>query len=502
LNKRPGFLPTLFCAWRWFLILLLSSFLGGTVRAQIPATPAVSTSSTYMAPVASESSPSVLSGAGSVQANPLMGSVPQGQAQPGSIDITALEAIQRGLKYNLGLILSGQSAEAARAARLRALSDAIPYLTSHVGESVQQINLAAYGIPAPPGTPPVIGPFSVFDVRAFTAWNFDLKVLNTLYARAKDLAAAESNYQNTRDLIVLVVGGTYLQALSAQARIAAIQAQFNTAESLYQQARDMKNAGMAPGIDVLRAQVEMQVQQQRLLVARNDLAKQKLTLARIIGLPTAQEFNLVDNIPFTPAPPITLDIALQRAFRDRADYKGALQLLQSAELQRKASVGERLPGLQINADYGVLGKAPGDSHGTFTTAAYLRIPIFQGGRAKSDIQESDILIQRRKAEADDLRGRIEFDIRTAFLDLSSATDQVQVARSSVDLAQQTLGEARDRFTAGVTNNIEVVQAQEAAANTNENYISSMFAYNVAKLELARSLGVAENAVVQFLGGKP
>jgi outer membrane protein TolC len=435
--------------------------------------------------------------------NPLFGSVPSGKPTPGVMPLGALEAIDRGLKFNLSYILSEQATAASRGARYRALADVLPTLTTRVAESVQQINLAAFGIPAPPGTGPIIGPFSVFDVRVLASGSLlDYKALNLLRARTEDVNAAKLDLQNTRDLIVLVVGGTYMQALAGQARIVSAEAQLISAEALYQQAVDMKKAGMAPGIDVLRSQVEMKVQQQRLVAARNDFAKQKLTLARIIGLPGAQEFTLTEKIPVTPSAPLTLEQALERAYRDRPDLHAAEAQTRAAELNRKAAIGEALPTVRLNADYGVIGRRPTENHPTYTTAAALQIPIFQGGKVKGDVMQADALLRQREATAADLRGQIEFEVRTSFLDLQSAAEQVQVAQSSVDLAQEALTQARDRFRAGVANTIELVQAQEAIAVTNENYISSTFSYNVAKLMLARSLGVAERAVKDFLGGKP
>ena len=433
--------------------------------------------------------------------NPLFGSVASGKATPEVLPLSALDAIDRGLKYNLSLLLAEQATTGARGARYRALADVLPTMTGRVAESVQEINLAAYGIP-PPATGPIIGPFAVFDARLLVSGNFlDLHALNLLRARTEDVNAAQLELQNARDLIVLVVGATYMQALAGEARVVSVEAQLATAQALYRLALDMKNAGMVPGIDVLRSQVAMQVQQQRLLAARNDFAKQKLALGRSIGLPAGQEYNLTEKIPFTPVAPLTLEQALERAYRDRPDYHRAQAQVRAAELTRKAAIGEALPTIKFNADYGIMGQRPSENHPTFTTAAALNIPIFQGGKVKGDVMQADALIRQREATLGDLRGQIEFEVRTSFLDLQSAADQVQVAQSSSKLAEEALAQSRDRFRAGVANTVEVVQAQEALAATNENYINSTFAYNVAKLTLARSLGVAERAVKDFLGGK-
>jgi outer membrane protein TolC len=433
--------------------------------------------------------------------NPLFGSVASGKATPEVLPLSALDAIDRGLKYNLALLLSEQATTGARGARYRALADVLPTLSGRVAESVQEINLSAFGIPIPP-TGPIIGPFAVFDARVLVSGNFlDLHALNLLRARTEDVEAARLEMQNVRDLIVLVVGGTYMQALAGEARVITVEAQLATAQALYQQALDMKHAGMVPGIDVLRSQVEMQVQQQRLLAARNDFAKQKLTLGRIIGLPAGQEFSLTEKIPVTPVAPLTLEQAMEGAYRDRPDYHRAQVQVRAAELTRKAAIGEALPNIKFNADYGIQGQRPSENHPTFTTAAALNIPIFQGGKAKGDVMQADALIRQREATLGDLRGQIEFEVRTSFLDLQSAADQVQVAESSIKLAEEALTQSRDRFRAGVANTVEVVQAQEALAATNENYINSTFALNVAKLTLARSLGITERAVKDFLGGK-
>jgi len=434
--------------------------------------------------------------------NPFSGSISGEKLVAGSVPITLLDAIDRGLKYNLGLYTSQQTSETVRAARMHALSELLPSLSARASESVQQINLAAFGF-APPTGSPIVGPFGVTDIRAAaTAPIIDFQALNKLRSADQNTQAAQFNLRNARELVVVAVGLSYVQALAAEARVDDVQAQLRTAESLYKQALDQKNAGVTPAIDVLRAQVEMQAQQTRLLSFRNSLDKEKLQLGRVIGLPSAQEFTLAQKIPFRPGPPLTLEESIGRALRDRPDFAAAQARVRAAEYTLHASQSERLPKLGINGDYGVIGKTLGESHGTFSAAAALTVPIFQGGRIRSDIAQSESALKLRQAEADDMRGRIEYEVRSAFLDLTSTAEQVRVAQSSVELAAQTLTQAQDRFRAGVTNNIEVVQAQEALANSNETLISSTLQFNLAKLALARSIGVAERATKEFLGGNP
>ena len=438
---------------------------------------------------------------GSSAQNPFLGSTPQ-KAMPGVLALSLQDAIQRGLRYNLGLMLSNQGQRQALGARLAARSRLLPDVSARVSYMAEQVNLATFGLPPFPGVPPIVGPFEVFDARGLVSQRIvDFSSWNSLHARSDALKAAQYSYQNARDTVVLVVGDTYMQAVASSARIDAVRAQLQTAAAVYQQTVDMKNAGLAAAIDALRSQVEMQAQQQRLLAVQNDFEKQKLTLARTIGLPPEQAFTLTDSMPFTPAPSLTLQQAIEQAYRSRADYQSAQSLLHAAEMAKKAASDERLPTLSFNGDYGDIGNRPASSHGTFTAAAALKVPIFQGGKVRADVLQADAQLQQRRSQVEDMRGRIEYEVRTAFLDLKTAADQVNVARSSVGLASQQLAQARDRFAAGVSDTIEVTQAQEALAAANENYISALFAHNVAKLSLARALGVAEEASKKFLGGR-
>ena len=289
--------------------------------------------------------------------------------------------------------------------------------------------------------------------------------------------------------------------IASSARVDAAQAQVESAQALYAKAHDQQVAGVVPAIDALRAHVEFQTRQQQLIAARNDYAKQKLILARTIGLPPGQEFNLTDKSPYEPLTPMGLEQALQRAYAQRPDYLAAVQQVRSAQLFRRAATAEHLPSLNLAGDYGAAGVNIGNSHGVFDVGATLAIPIFAGGRAHADVLQAEATLRQSKQQLDSLRGQIDYDVRAALLDLNSAADQVEVARQALDLANQTLEQARDRFTAGVTDNLEVVQAQESVATANENFISSLYAHNVAKISLARAIGFAEEGVRQYLESK-
>ena len=300
---------------------------------------------------------------------------------------------------------------------------------------------------------------------------------------------------------MLAVGNSYLQALAGAARVETAEAQVRTAQALYDKAAHQQKAGVAPAIDSLRARVELQARQQQLIVARNDYAKQKLALSRVIGLPLGQQFDLTDKIPYEPLSAPDLDESLRRAYSSRSDYQAALAQFRGAELARKAAAAGYFPSLDMEADYGDIGINPGTSNGTFHLAGTLTIPVFQGGRVHADVLHSEATLRQQRSKLDDLRGRIDNEVRTSLLDLAAAADQVEVARSSVDLAQQTLTQAQDRFAAGVVDNLEVIQAQEALASANDNYISSLYAHNLAKVSYARAIGYAEQGVKQYLKGK-
>ncbi len=443
---------------------------------------------------------SLLTAAAAAQ-NPFLGGVPSGSPVPGTLELSLEDAIARGLEHNLGVVLSKERAQSADGARWMARSPLLPNVSAHVAESRQKINLEAYGFPVAPGESPLIGPFDVSDRRVSLSQKiFDYSAIETARAGSAAREAAQYAYQDARGNVVLVVANLYLQVLAAKARITSARAQFDTADVLYQRAITLKQAGMVSGVEVLRAQVQMQSQQQRVIFFENEFAKDKLGLARAIGLPLSQEFDLADIVPYQPLESVSLDAALQQAYASRADYKGALGLIKGAEAQRQAVYGEALPSVGLTADYGDIGNTWSSALGTYSVAASVRIPIFQGGRVRGRLIQADAALAGQRAQLADLRARIEYEVRTALLDVTSSDERVRVARSAADLAQQQLTQAEDRFTAGVASHIEVVQAQEAVATASENLISSLFTHNLAKAALARALGVAEQSAGHLLGG--
>jgi outer membrane protein TolC len=429
--------------------------------------------------------------------DPFSGSIPQGKATPDVIDLTVEDALDRALKYNLGLYLSDRATEQSRAARLRTLSDLMPMVNGTVSEQAERLNLQAFGFSFP-GFPTAIK-FGLTTLAASGSWNpLNLHSVSNLRAASQDVKAAQFSYHDARDTVVLALGANYLLTIANESRVTATEAELKSAQALYQLAVDQENAGLAPQIDTLRARVQLQTQQSLLIQAQNDLEKQRIALARVIGLPVQQKFRLVNRVPYHPIAEMELQSAFDLALRTRPDYQAALASLRAAHYSRDAAWQERLPNIGFSVDYGVLGYHPDSLAPNWTAAATLNVPIFEGGKIEADVHQADSILKQRQAQVDNLRASIEQDIEDALLDIKAAAQQVEVGKIGLDYAQQALEQSQDRFAAGVTNNVEVIQAQQQLASANDEYITSLYGYNIAKVLLARAIGNAEQAVKQYL----
>lgn len=436
--------------------------------------------------------------------NPYLGGVPAGKASPTPLSLSLEDAVARGLRQNLGGLLSSDTVSGAQGERWRALSALLPNLTTATSFGVREVDLkATIGINIPlPGVPRVIGPFGVFDTRAYLDQSvFNWQSIEHARSSAAQVKSAQYSYKNARELIVVVVVSNYLLVIADQSQVESALAQRDTAKVLFDQTADQKKAGLAAAVDVLRSDVELQAREQRLIVARNNLAKQKLVLARTIGLPAGQTLDIATEVAYQPLTTSTVDEALQRAYTSRADYKSLAEQVRSAELQKKAASAERYPTLSAITDYGSIGTNSASNHSTVDAAAELRIPIFQGGVVHGDNLVADSLLTRAKQRLEDLRAGIDQEVRDAFLDLQDTAQEVSVEQHAIQLATQTLQQSRDRFSSGVTDNIEVVQAQESLADANDTYIASLYRYNVAKVSLARAIGLAESNYALYLKGQ-
>jgi outer membrane protein TolC len=431
------------------------------------------------------------------------GSVPSGLASDQVLQLTLRDAVNTALRYNLGAIESGQNAQIARGQRLLALSNLLPQVSAGASENVQQVNLATFGLNGlKTGIPTVVGPFSYSSVDASISQTlFSYESIQRFRAARTAEQAAQLSYQDILDVVTLTVGNAYLQIIEADSRIKAQEAQVQNARALYDRAVDQVQAGTAPRIEATRTEVQLHTEEYNLSIARNNFEVAKLALGRAIGLPLGQQFELADALPYSDISPLSVDEALQIAYKSRNDFRSALATQKAAAQTLSATKGERYPVVAVNGDYGDIGSTFGHSHGDFTFQAGIRVPLFTGGRIKGDITQAEAELRQRKAETENLRGQIDYDVRTAFLNLNAAKEQVAVAKQNVELANESLARSKDRFTSGVTDSVEVVQAEQSLASANDQYITSLYNHNFSKLSLARGLGVARTNYEQYLGAK-
>ena len=468
--------------WRAFVVLSVGLAAVGSLRhLEAQAAPA--------APTAAQAGPSSF-----------QGSVPAGEVSPQPLDLTLDDAIQRGLKNNLGIILSTTQTSAVRGQRLSQLQTLLPSLDADIKQAVAQVDLAAQGLRIP-GFPTVVGPFGYQDIRAYLDWSVvNVASLRNYLAAKHNFNAAQLTAQDARDLVVLTVGNAYLLVLADEAQVASAEAQVGTAKVSLDQAVNSHQAGTAPMLDELRARVDYQTLQQQLIVAQNALEKDRLALARTIGLPLAQKFNLADKAPYAVFDNVDLDAMLKQAHVTRKDLAAMMEQTRAAEEQRKGATAERYPTLKVDADYGVIGVNILNSHGTVDATGTVAVPVFKEFALRGDAEQAQSQLDTQRAQLSDMNAQVDADVRDALLDITSAQRQVEVARSSVDLANEALSEAQQRYAAGVSDNLAVSQAARSVALANDQYVSSLYRHNVAKLSLARALGSAEN-YKSYLGGK-
>jgi outer membrane protein TolC len=481
-----------------FLLLLAGFASSASAQAVAGPVPSTSPDSTQSNTISSPSAPTQ-------STSPYQGSVP-GKLEPGIVPISLQDAINRGLTTNLGLLLSSQDVQSARGERWKQLSALLPNVTTSSYADGSQVDLAEFGFSFNfPGIkiPTVVGPFGYFDSRAHVTQSMlDLKALNKARAATQDLKAAQYTAKDARDLVVLAVGYNYLLAIADISRIESVSAQVNTAQALYNQASDQVQAGTSPAIDGLRAEVELKTRQQELIQAKNNLAIQKLALARVIGLAPGQQYDLTDKSPYEPFTAMKLEEALQLAYESRSDFRAAAATVRSYEYSSKAAKAGYYPTISFSGDYGLAGTTDTlGTHGVFDVRGTLNIPIFQGGKVHGEVIEANAQLEQSRQRLENLRAQIDADVRTAFLNLESSAQQVEVAKSNIVLAQQTLDQSRDRFSAGVADTVEVVQAEEQVATAQDNYISALYNFNYAKITLARSLGLGEQSVREYFKGK-
>jgi len=428
------------------------------------------------------------------------GSLTNGTATAQTLSLTLDDAVQRGLQNNLGLLLSNTQIANSHGQRLQELQALLPTIDANFREAFQQSSLAAQGLRIP-GFPNIIGPYGYTDIRANLNWTvFSLNSIKSYMASKHYFQASQLSAEDARQMVILTVGNAYLRLLADEAQIESTQAQVDTSKISLDQAISNHSAGTAPKLDELRARVDNQTLLQQLIVARNTREKDKLALARIIGLPLAQNFELADKAPYSAFDQPNVQTAIKQALDNRKDRQASAELTQANLDQRKAATYDRMPTLKTEADYGDIGTNIGNSHGTVDATGTLTIPIFKEAQFRGEAQVAQSQLDQQRDQQSDLDAQIEADVRDSLLDIASSQQQVEVSHSNVELSTEVLSEAQERYRSGVSDNLAVSEAQQTVAQANNQYINSLYQHNVAKLNLARAMGVAQN-YKEYLGGK-
>ncbi|GAC1423574.1 MAG: hypothetical protein NVSMB62_20040 [Acidobacteriaceae bacterium] len=436
------------------------------------------------------------------------GNVTVQRESPGAIPLSIDEAVARGVRLNLQMQLATETERTVRAQILAVENNLLPNIKATAYTNTLELNLAAMGFE--PSSLAGLGfPAGAFHqiVKVDTTGAqvsldqplFNMPDIYLWNAARKSAQVAELAVLNTRGGVIDSVAVQYLAALADQAQIANAQALVAADQEVLRQANLFKDSGVGTNLDVLRARVQLQTEEQTLVRAENTFAKDKIALNRLIGLPAGQEITLTDTVPYAEFAVMPLEQAKSVAYQRRKDLLALQSQMEVAERVRKATRAEHLPQLAFSGFYGVLGETRGLYHGVFSAEGVLKIPILEEGRFRGENEVAAAQILGLHHQINALKVTIEQQIRASMLDVESAAQLVKVAQSNVELATQALSDTRDRFTAGAADNLPVIQAQASLAAAQSRLISTQFQYNNAKLQLARNSGVIEIQYKQYLG---
>ena len=450
--------------------------------------------------------------------NPYAGSVQAVAATPEPKQLSLNDAIKLGIENNLALTLAREQQKTADAQKLQLVNVLLPNLSLHGETGVHEYNLQAEGfhpslLPVfapllPPGTNLSSFKFVTKVDTTIGQVNFSQALFNwagyDVWRAAQSAEhAAYYNAQSSRGLVVLNVGDTYLQALAYKAQADYARALLHTDETLLNQAHEEHLAGTAANLDELRARVQYQQQAQAVIAADDDFEKAKIALNREIGLAPEQAIELTESAPYAELGPMSLDAARTEAYASRQDYQMTKQELRAAELERHATTHQRYPTITFNGNWGVTGISGGVYHETFAAVGSLSVPVFEEAKFRGDTDVAQAQLDEIRARLLDLTVKIDQQIRDSLLDLETAEELVKVSKSNVDLATTALDQTQDRFTAGVTDNLPVAEAQSTLAQAQTQYVSSVLDLNQARLGLARNLGIVDTQYMVYLkGGRP
>ncbi len=417
-----------------------------------------------------------------------------GNAPTGVLQLTLDQAVNLAIKQNptaqIALIQALQAVQDKNVARAALL----PEVDASVKEQTQRINVRAQfgGEGIFPGIPTALGPFPIFSAGpSLVAPIFDLTLWRRYQTSQNTLDASRANSLSTREQVILLVVSQYIGTLRAVADVQASQSRVDLAQALFDQAADLQKEGVGTGIDTLRANVELQNEKQRLIEAEADRERSLFGLSRLLNLDPRQVIELADSLGFFDTPQPEVEPSIEQALGDRQEWKSLTSQIKAAESEKKEASDSRLPNLRVDGNWAYLGTHPNDAVSTYAFTASVNMPVFTGGRIHAEIVRSNLEIQLLQQQQDDLRNSIALDVKTALINLTSARNEVQVANLGIKLSTEEVDQARDRFRAGVANNIEVIQAQDALARANDNQIAALYRFNQARADYARSIGQME-----------
>jgi outer membrane protein TolC len=414
---------------------------------------------------------------------------------PQRLSLSLSQAVDLALKNNLQTRLAAERLSQSKGERGLGLSALLPNLSGAAYQTNLTANLAAFGLPvAEFGMRPLVGPFSNFDARfALVQSVFNLASIHRYRAASHGMALAGDEQRLASQQVMTAAALSYLAVLEAEQAVVAAQANAQLAGKLLDLARSQREAGIATGLDVARAETRLANQRVQLAQARTNLDSARLNLLRVVGAPLASELSLTDKMRFAPEPRPDPEKAVAQALAGRLEIRVAADHLGIAEAQRKAAAAQYLPSVSFFGNYGSSGLKPNEINlPTRTVGLRMDVPLFNGGRTRAELQVASSLERQAELRLEDLRAAVEKDVRQALDNLATREDQVQAAQKVVELAERELELARDRFQNGVADNIEVVNAQTALENARQVLVASLAQFNVARLNLASALGRAED----------
>jgi outer membrane protein len=416
-------------------------------------------------------------------------------AAPGeALRLTLDQAVALALKQNptaqIAILTAAQSEQDKNIAR----ADLLPQANARIADEAQKVNLLAqFGGKTPfPGFPKTLGPYQVFSAGpSVSAPVLDLTLWQRYQAARNTADAGKANSLSTREQVILLTVSQYIGTLRAIANVQASQSRVDLAQALYDQAADLQKEGVGTGIDTLRANVELQNEKQRLLEAQNDRETLLYGLSRLLNLDPRQKVELGDSLNFSDTPQPEVAASIEEALASRQEWKALGSQIKAAANEKRAAQDSRLPNVRFDGTFAYVGTSGNTTLPTYTYTGSVNVPLFTGGRIRAEVVRADLEIQKLEEQRADLRNQIALDVKTALLNLDSARSEVQVANLGVQLSKEEVDQARDRFKAGVANNIEVIQAQDSLSRANDNQIAALYRFNQARADFARSIGQME-----------